>query len=202
MRKLLVGVSIAVLAGAFPAAAQEAEPVPTAPCDVPADTIVQGLSATSQSFSPSPVPSVGHDVEEEVPRSVNVPDAPDPVPPLPLPERVDVPVDNFGYHEESVTAFDYIVDVSGSSTVPFAVKGSVTLTLGWDNDSDFDLYVYDAEGNVLSDANTFNPLDGSGEIATLSSVPHCTVLHVEVVNYAGIPNSAMTLGGSLKSLKA
>jgi hypothetical protein len=179
MRTLLTVAAIAVVASAVPVSA---EVVPTAPCEVPADTTVLGLTATSQAFAPSPIPAAGTDFDD-------------------LARNSDVPAPVVPYHEQSAVSFDYIVDVSGSSTVPAATKGNATLNLGWDNDSDFDMYVYDAAGNDIPVPNGFNPLSGAGESVTLTGVAHCTVLHVEVVNYAGLPTSAMTLGTTLKGLK-
>lgn len=117
------------------------------------------------------MPSVGHDIQE-------------------------VP-----YNEASVTRFHYRADVSGSATKPLANRGTVELTLSWDNDSDFDLYVYDAEGNELGLSNSFNPLDGSGETLSFPDTYHCTDLRIDVVNYLGLPDSALVLDAKVKSLK-
>lgn len=179
MRKFFIAAAIATVATALPATA---EVEPTAPCAVPANTMVLGLAAASKSFSPSPVPAVGTDFDD-------------------LARNSGAPAPDVPYHKESTVSFKYIVDVSGSPTVPSALKGNPTLNLGWDNDSDFDMYVYDAAGKLIPTSNGFNPLDGSGETAALSGVAHCSVLRVDVVNYAGIPTSAMTLGTTLKNLK-
>ena len=182
MRKLLLGTSFAVLAGVVPVSAQTA-PQHTAPCEVPADTTVLGLEATKQSFSPSPIPAVGTDFDD-------------------LGREVGAPVtQEIPYHSQSAVVFNYIVDVSGSATAPYATKGNATINLGWDNDSDFDMYLYDSDGKLIETTNGFNPLNGSGETASLSNVAHCTTFRVEVVNYLGVPTSAMTLSTTLKGLK-
>lgn len=183
MRKLLAGAGLAVLATALPAGAETADA--TAPCAAVDGTEVLTPAGLDEAFAPSPVPAVGHDFDDLAG------EPPAPVPALPPLE----------YRQESVVAFDYVLDVSGSTATPDAQQATVAIALGWDNDSDFDLYVYDAAGNVLSDANSFNPLDGSGEAASLGNVAHCTVLRIEVVNYAGVPTSAMTLDTKVTRLK-
>jgi hypothetical protein len=77
----------------------------------------------------------------------------------------------------------------------------VSLTLGWGNDTDFDLYVYDAAGIEVARSVSFNPLDGAGEAVTLAQAAHCTRLHIEVVNYLGDPTQTLTLAGRLSKLR-
>jgi hypothetical protein len=164
----------AILTSALPAVAQV---LPTPACAAVPNTKALGLAGTNESFAPSPVPSVGTDFDDIAGQTI------------------------IGYHEQSVVAFDYVVDVSGSPTVPTATKADVSLTLGWGNDTDFDLYVYDATGNLVGSSVNFNPQAGAGEVVTLSLVAHCTRLHVEVVNYLGDPTSQLTLAGRLSKLK-
>lgn len=184
MRKLLVLIALAVAASAVPVSA---EATPTAPCTVPADTAVLGVAPTTTEFSPAAVPAIGTDMDDTLRNG----GFPFPMPPIP-----QVP-----YHEESAVVFNYIVDLSGSTAAASATTGNVTLDLGWDNESDFDVYVYGADGSLIGHSTAFNPMYGAGETATLADVPHCTLLRVDIVNYAGIATSAMTLNTSLKGLK-
>ena len=73
----------------------------------------------------------------------------------------------------------------------------------WDNDGDYDLYLYDVEGEPIGEgANGFNPLDGAGETMTLSRAAHCTDFRVDIVNYLGAsPVTAMELGLKVSSLR-
>ena len=183
MQKLLIAAAVAVAASAIPASA---EAVPTAPCDVPANTTVLGVAGTSKAFSPALVPAAGTDMDNTLNNGG----------PIPLPKVPNVP-----YHEQSAVVFNYIVDLSGSATAPSATTGDASLTLAWDNDSDFDMWIYDAAGDQIGAGTALNPIYGTGETATLSGIAHCTVVRVDVVNYAGVPTSAMTLSTSLKNLK-
>jgi hypothetical protein len=173
MRKLLVPSIAVLILAATPAWAQTPEPTP--PCATSEQFTTLGIAGKQTSFAPEPVPSVGHDIISDV---------------QPTP-----------YHEESVTRFRYRVDVSGSTTKPFAKTANLSLTLSWDNDSDFDLYVYDKDDAALDDSVSFNPLDGAGEDVTLTAVAHCTDIRIDVVNYLGLPNSALVLNATLTSLK-
>src|SRR5687768_14046513 len=136
MRKALLPALALLALTAGPAVAQTT-PEPTPPCEASEQFVSLGLAGKQESFSPEPVPSFGTDI-------IN-----DEVTPMP-------------YHEESVTRFRYRVDVSGSTTKPFAKTANVTLGLTWDNDSDFDLYVYDKADAPVGESVNFNPLDGSG----------------------------------------
>lgn len=174
MRRTLIPALALMALSALPASAQTAEP--TAPCAASEQFASLGVSGKKETFSPEPVPSFGTDIVNDF------------VTPMP-------------YHEESVTRFRYRVDVSGSTTKPFAKSANVVLPLSWDNDTDFDLYVYDKDGGALGESVNFNPLDGSGENVTLSGVAHCTDIRIDVVNYLGNPGSALVLDAKLTNLK-
>jgi hypothetical protein len=78
--------------------------------------------------------------------------------------------------------------------VPDATAADVTVTLTWDNRSDYDLYVYDGADEILSYSNSFNPSTGVGrEEVVLTALPHCTDLRIDVLNYLGLPTLAMEL---------
>ncbi|MGH2711044.1 MAG: hypothetical protein ACRDH9_07570 [Actinomycetota bacterium] len=174
MRRALIPAIALVALAAGPASAQTPEPTP--PCPTSEQFTTLGLTGMQESFAPEPVPSVGTDI-------IN-----DEVTPMP-------------YHEESVTRFRYRVDVSGSTAKPFAKTANVTLTLSWDNDSDFDVYVYDKDDAAIGESVSFNPLDGSGETIGLVGVAHCTDIRIDVVNYLGLPDSALVLDAKLTNLK-
>jgi len=163
--------TVAALALSAVPATAQEEPEPTPPCPTSEEFTTLGLEGKDESFSPEPVPSVTHDIREEP------------------------------YLEESVSRFQYRLDVSGSEAKPFATSATTELILGWDNDSDLDLYVYDAAGNLLGESVSFNPQNGAGEMVVLPGTAHCTDLRVDVVNYLAIPISAVTLDVNVKNLK-
>ena len=174
MSRHLATALVAIALGAAPAAAQTT-PEPTPPCPSSEQFTTLGIAGKTESFSPEPIPSVGHDLASLV---------------TPTP-----------YHEESVSRFLYRVDVSGSTAKPFANRATLELNLSWDNDTDFDLYVYDTAGNLLDSSVSTNPISGSGEVLSFPDTAHCTDLRIDVVNYLGLPNSALVLDAKLKSLK-
>lgn len=177
MRKLLAPVITILALTAVPVAAQTPPPEPTPPCPTSEQFVTLGNGAGKhEAFSPQPTPSFPYDI-------------------------VNDNVQPMTYREDSVTRFRYRVDVSGSATKPFAKTATVNLTLAWDNDTDFDLFVYDKDDNALGESVSFNPLDGSGENVSLAAVPQCTDIRIDVVNYLGLPTSALTLDGKLTSLK-
>ncbi len=105
-----------------------------------------------------------------------------------------------GYEDYSVVRFQYRIDVSGSPTKPFAQSADVRVTLGWDNPpSDYDLYVYDAAGQLVASSAKSPNLVGS-EIAFIPEASHCTDLRVDIVNYIGLPGE-MTLDTTIGSLE-
>ncbi|MGH2692587.1 MAG: hypothetical protein ACRDHM_08810 [Actinomycetota bacterium] len=174
MSKHFVTALVLIALGTAPAAAQTT-PEPTQPCPTSEQFGTLGIAGKTEMFAPEPVPSVGHDLGSLV---------------TPVP-----------YHEESVTRFRYRVDVSGSTTKPFANRATVDLILSWDNDTDFDLYVYDAADTLIDSSVSTNPISGSGEILSFPDTAHCTDLRIDVVNYLGLPNSALVLEAKVKNLK-
>jgi hypothetical protein len=158
MRKIALGLAAALLVSAAPVVAQEVtEPVPTAPCEAPAEGEIVGLDGAGTDVTMPVLPGiVHHDVLGEP------------------------------YDDASVARFAYRFDVSGSDTVPDADRGDLVVALSWGNDSEFDLHVRDAAtGTVLAESTKFNPTDGTGELATATRLAHCTDVIVEVVNYIG-----------------
>ena len=163
--------TVAALAMSAVPATAQEEPLPTPPCPTSEQFATLGLDGKDESFSPEPFPSVGHDIQE-------------------------VP-----YNEDSVSRFEYRLDVSGSETKPFATSGTTEFILNWDNDTDLDLYVYDAGGNLLGESVSFNPQNGAGEMVVLTGTAHCTDLRVDVVNYLSAPITAVTLDVNVRNLK-
>lgn len=92
----------------------------------------------------------------------------------------------------SSTVFRFVLDASGSS-VADATRAAGNVTLTWGDDSDFDMFVYDASGSEVGSGTTFNPQTGGGETASSGVQKHCSVFSVEVRNYLGAPGE-MTLG--------
>lgn len=178
MRKIALAAAAAMVVAAAPVAAQT-EPVPTAPCEASEEYTTLGIDGATEEVSPSPIPSVGHDFDD-------------------LAGRNDI-----NYHEQSAVSYLYRLDLSGSPDVPAATKGRVNLTLGWDNDGDYDIYVYDTEGNLIGEgANQFNPQAGAGEQMMLSNAAHCTDFRIDIVNYLGAsPVTAMELTAKVSGLK-
>jgi hypothetical protein len=173
MRRALLPAIALMLVTALPASAQT--PTPTPPCAASEQYASLGLAGKNEAFAPEPIPSFPYDI-------VNL-------------------VQPTTYREESVTRFRYRVDVSGSTTKPYATNATVELNLTWDNDTDFDLFVYDSTDTLIDSSNTFNPLDGSGEALTFAGVAHCTDIRIDVVNYLGRPDSALVLDAKVKNLK-
>ena len=175
MRKLLAPSIAILILSATPLAAHARPAGATAPCDASDKFTTLGIDGKKESFAPEPIPSFGHDV----------------------PGLAGHPVP---YHEESVTRFHYRVDVSGSAAKPNANKATLDLKLSWDNDTEFDIYAYDTKDNLLGKSTKFNPQAGSGEAFTVDA-PHCTDVRIDVVNYLGLPTSALVLEAKLTSLK-
>jgi hypothetical protein len=171
MRKLGLIAVAALVATALPAAAQEPLP-PTPPCETSTQYGAVGLAGKTQAVTPAARPSFGHDIRE-------------------------VP-----YDEASVTRFLYRIDLSGSQTKPRAQYGDVQIRLTWDNRSDFDLYAYDKDGAELDTSVSFNIQSGVGsETVDLIDLAHCTDVRIDVVNYLGLPNSALNLQTSILGLR-
>jgi hypothetical protein len=179
MRKIALAAAAALFVAVAPVAAEE--PVPTPPCAVSEEYPTLSLAGATQDVTPAAVPAVGTDADDAV------------GPPVPV-----IP-----YHPQSTVSYRFRLDLSGSPTVPAAKTGNVAINLNWDNDGDYDLYLYDAAGNPTGEANNgFNPVDGSGESASLSRTAHCTDFRIDIVNYlAPGPVTNMDLVLKVSSLR-
>ena len=174
MNTLSVMIVAATFAVAMPVAAQAADP--TAPCAESSEYTRLGLSGVHEDVTPSSTLSWPYIVLDEE--------------------------GSGNYPEESAVRFRYRVDVSGSSAKPLAQTADVRIALSWDNTSDYDLYVYDGNGELLSAGDQSNILAvGPGELVFLPQVPHCTDLQVDIVNYLGLPTSEMALDTTLGDLE-
>jgi len=77
---------------------------------------------------------------------------------------------------------------------PYA-SGDLTFTLSWTDSSDFDLYVFDAEGSTMAVSNASN-IDGGDtrvEEAVVEGMSHCTDFSVQARNWAGRPDQTLKL---------
>lgn len=136
----------------------------TAPCPASEKYAPLGLNGVKKPVTPSPVPAVPHDLTGEP------------------------------YREEAVSRSFYRLDLSGSTTAPDATLGDVTVRLTWDNRTDFDLYVYDGSDSELGTSVSSNFVSGVGrETVSLPALSQCQDLRIDVVNYLGLPNSALQL---------
>ena len=186
MRKIALAAAAAMVVAAAPVGAQEAtEPTPTAPCEASEEYTTLGIDGATEDVTPSPVPSFSHDFDDLVEEVTGE----------------DVP--NRDYPEQSAVSYLYRLDLSGSDAAPAAKTARVALNLTWDNDADYDLYVYDTEGNLIGEGqNGFNPIDGAGEQMMLSNAAHCTDFRIDIVNYLGAsPVTSMELSAKISGLK-
>ena len=183
MRRLVPPVALAMLVGAVPVGAEE--PAATAPCETSEEFPTLSLAGVKQAVTPSAIPSIGTDFDDLAR------------------DEGGAPAPEVAYHPQSAVTYQFRLDLSGSPTVPAAKTGNAAITISWDNDADYDLYVYDAEGNAIGEgANSFNPLDGSGESMLLPRAAHCTDFRVDIVNYlAPGPVTKMELAAKVSSLK-
>ncbi len=144
---------------------------PTAPCAPSSEYSNVGLSGAHEDVTPSLIPWLPHDPQE-------------------------------GYYtEDTVVRFKYRIDVSGSPAKPSAQTADVRIALNWDNTSDYDLYIYNADGELLAADYQNNFSVGPGELVFLPRVPHCTDLRVDIVNNLGLPTIEMTLDTTLGGLE-
>ena len=173
MPKPWIAAVITALVLAAPAGAQEVpeEPEPTPPCEESEEYATLGLDGATEDVEPALIPAVGHDILEEP------------------------------YREEAVTRYRYRLDVSGSEELPTAIRADVRFAVTWDNDGDFDLYVYDADGELLGSSTQFNPQAGAGETVQLSQIDHCADLTVEIVNYLASPLTTMEMRTTVSRLR-
>lgn len=160
--------------------------VRTAPCSASSEYTRVGLAGAHEDVTPSLFPSIETIVAHD-PRA---------------------------YTERSVVRFKYRIDVSQSSAAPSARTADVRIALSWDNPygllvyDDYDLYVYDANGELLAysfntNGSVYYPFGstGSGELVLVSPVPHCSDLRVDIVNNLGLPTTKMALDTTLGSLE-
>lgn len=143
----------------------------TTPCPASEKYAPLGVNGAKTPVTPSPVPAFPHDIQEEP------------------------------YREEAVARSFYRLDLSGSPTAPDATLGDVKVTLTWDNRTDFDLYVYDGADSELGRSVSSNFLSGVGkETVVLTTLSHCQDLRIDVVNYLGLPTSALQLELTVSNL--
>ena len=176
---LAVAAATAVVTLALPSLAEETtEPVPTPACEpVEGAALIGPTKLEPFTVSAPLVPNAPiHDAADTGGAPVTVPEE----------SLLDVPV---------------LVDASGG-TPATATRATATLGVAWEEpNGDFDVYVLDADGNVLGEGTSFNPTDGPGETVAGITVPHCTLLTLRISNYAGVPGSDLTISGTRTKLR-
>jgi len=157
--------------GCFPYVVADAS-LPTPRCGTSSEYAVVGPAGAHEDVTPAVTPSLLIDI-------------------LAHPLR---PTDYSDYPEGSVVRFKYRIDVSGTSTKPFARTAGVRIGLRWDNTTDYDLYVYDANAHLLAlSIHDNNSNHDSSEAVFIPHVRHCADLRIDVVNALGLPTTEMTL---------
>lgn len=78
--------------------------------------------------------------------------------------------------------------------VPYT-SGNLAITLTWPDTSDFDIFVFDAEGGEIgrSDASNIDGGDTRVESVTVEGITHCQDFLVQVKSWAGRPDLDLTL---------
>jgi opacity protein-like surface antigen len=103
------------------------------------------------------------------------------------------------FASETYVDYPYRLDVSGSDTHPFATKANINVSVNWDNDGDFDLYVLDKEGSELGSSTDF--VADRVESVTVAGAAHCLDFVVRIQNFLGPPALVMTLDTTVSGLK-
>ncbi|MGH2691532.1 MAG: hypothetical protein ACRDHM_03420 [Actinomycetota bacterium] len=103
------------------------------------------------------------------------------------------------FTSQTYVNYKYRLDISGSETKPFATKANVAIDLNWDNDGDFDLYVYDSTDSLIGSSTDF--VADRVENVVLVGTPQCTDFRVEIRNFLAPPAVTMTLDSTVSSLK-
>lgn len=113
--------------------------------------------------------------------------------------------DDTGLAAASVVAFPYVVELPSQ----YASVDTLRITLDWTEPTqprvrgDYDLHVYDAEGNEIGASTGDNLLGGAlAETVALNAVPDCMYLEVHAKNWLGTPGASATLEAAPASLTA
>lgn len=163
--------------------------------------LISELAGPTQRSAHGSVPTAPCSVSSEYTR-VGLAGAHEDVTPVLIPGKEDVADrDAYSYPERSVVRFKYRLDISRSSVSPFAQMADVRIALSWDNDSDYDLFIYDDKDELLAYSYRNNFETGRGELALVSQIPHCSDLRVDIVNTLGLPTREMTLDTTLGRLE-
>ena len=185
MKKFSLLAIAGLLALALPASA---ESTPTAPCADSAEYTRMGLSGAHEDVVPGATWAGPSDAWD------------------------GITGDHTFYPEGSVVRFKYRLDISGSAATPAARTADIRIALRWDHGvSDYDLIVYDANGERLANdgggllnLNNGDLLAGdtSGrETQFLPQVPHCTDLRIDVVNYLAFDSDGLVLDTMIGALE-
>ena len=74
-----------------------------------------------------------------------------------------------------------------------ATSADLRIAVDWEGQGDFDLDVYDGNGNELGSSHEFNPESGNGESAIVEDLAHCTDIQVHITNYLASPEETVSL---------
>lgn len=119
---------------------------------------------------------------------------PTPTSPSPYPLGLGGEPDPAGFQAAATDVHTVLLDLS-----PDFTDSRVTVDLDWAHTGDIDLDV--RYGNQLAESHSFNPQEGNGESATITSVDHCDTFTVEIRNYIATPGD-ITMSLSTSGMRA
>ncbi|MGH2692017.1 MAG: hypothetical protein ACRDHM_05895 [Actinomycetota bacterium] len=157
---------------------------------------VLALIATPAAAQTEPVPTPPCAVSEEYP-TVGLDGKHEDVDSPLLPDSLQALGEPFT--SQTYVSYKYRLDISGSAEKPFATKANVAIDLNWDNDGDFDLYVYDSTDSLIGSSTDF--VADRIESVVLVGAPQCTDFRIQINNFLAPPSLAMTLDTKVSSLK-
>lgn len=94
--------------------------------------------------------------------------------------------------EASQVRLPYVVNF------PEGHKGSVSLTIEWDTPGDIDLDVYDANGDIVAEDHSFNPIETNDEAGTWGATA-CETYTVVINNSYALPSQDVRVTAEVTS---
>lgn len=87
---------------------------------------------------------------------------------------------------------------STSFWITTAEDGDLTTTMSWATDSDYDLYLYEADGTPAGSSYGEDLLAGGGtESITIEGAKACTVYELRVTAFFSLPDEVVTVGAEI-----